>query len=319
MEWTDFRRRRHAERLANAASAARSRRAGPRTSRSRRAATSPRRTGGLPPREPDPPSRAGQPPATTLPRRERRRRSTPSPPGPGPPGGASRRSTVQPEAGKHFHVTLSNRPGSRRAALDQAVSEQSASPSEAPLNGVPPSSRHIIDNLSIIQSERVFFFVFSGKSRARGRGRAVIQRATGPAWRCCRAGDTQDAPAVSKRSTGFGGSAKFAQIRHQPRSGPGAPRWGVQRGLCCFFGPLARRRPGRREMSEGVRVQTRTTCRMPPHLDTRGWQSERCGLRESSTRVPQRGRALCTTVPHGSASGGKGVRPLTPAAVARWV
>jgi len=29
--------------------------------------------------------------------------------------------------------------------------------------------------------------------------------------------------------------------------------------------PLARRRPGRREMSEGVSVQTRTTCRMPPH------------------------------------------------------
>ncbi len=28
---------------------------------------------------------------------------------------------------------------------------------------------------------------------------------------------------------------------------------------------FARRRPGRREMSEGVRVQARTTCRMPPH------------------------------------------------------
>ncbi|AMV22536.1 hypothetical protein VT03_31865 [Planctomyces sp. SH-PL14] len=30
-------------------------------------------------------------------------------------------------------------------------------------------------------------------------------------------------------------------------------------------GPFARRRPGRREMSEGERVQTRTSCRMPPH------------------------------------------------------
>ncbi len=32
-----------------------------------------------------------------------------------------------------------------------------------------------------------------------------------------------------------------------------------------FFRPLARRRPGRREMSEGVSVQPRPTCRMPPH------------------------------------------------------
>jgi len=29
--------------------------------------------------------------------------------------------------------------------------------------------------------------------------------------------------------------------------------------------PLARRRPSRRKMSEGARVQTRTRCRMPPH------------------------------------------------------
>ncbi len=41
----------------------------------------------------------------------------------------------------------------------------------------------------------------------------------------------------------------------------GVPWWGVQRGQR----PLARRRPSRREMSEGDRVQTRTTCRMPLH------------------------------------------------------
>ncbi len=38
------------------------------------------------------------------------------------------------------------------------------------------------------------------------------------------------------------------------------PWWGVQRAT-----PLARRRPGRRGISGGVSIQTRTTCRMPPH------------------------------------------------------
>jgi len=46
--------------------------------------------------------------------------------------------------------------------------------------------------------------------------------------------------------------------------GPGAPWWGDARGRI----PLARRRPGRREMSEGARVRTRTTCGMPPHQPT---------------------------------------------------
>ncbi len=69
--------------------------------------------------------------------------------------------------------------------------------------------------------------------------------------------------------------------------------------------PLARRRPSRREISEGVRVQARTPCRMPL-TNPRGLQSERFDVRESSTPVPQNGRPLFTTVPHGSASGGKG-------------
>ncbi len=52
------------------------------------------------------------------------------------------------------------------------------------------------------------------------------------------------------------------------RPGPGGPWWGRQEGLCCFSWPLARRRPGCREISEGARVQARTSCRMP--LTNRG-------------------------------------------------
>ena len=46
-----------------------------------------------------------------------------------------------------------------------------------------------------------------------------------------------------------------------------------------------------------------------PLTNPRGLQSQRCIVRESSTLVPQSGRPLLTTVPHGSASGGKGAWP----------
>ena len=92
-----------------------------------------------------------------------------------------------------------------------------------------------------------------------------------------------------------------------PLGSRGLPLVGDARGQR----PLARRRPSRREMSEGVRVQARTTYRMPL-TNPRGLRSERCRLRESSTLVPQSGRPLCPTVPHGSASGGKGSKPLDP-------
>ena len=91
-------------------------------------------------------------------------------------------------------------------------------------------------------------------------------------------------------------------------SGPGAP-WsggtgGPQRHNTV---PLARRRPSRRALSEARGFQTRTTCRMPPHLRSRGLQRERCGVRESSTLVPQSSRPSFARVPHRRASGGKGL------------
>ncbi len=79
--------------------------------------------------------------------------------------------------------------------------------------------------------------------------------------------------------------------------------------------PFARRRPGSSRDIERSRCPiadnvpyapspTRVDCR------TRG---------ESSTPVPQNGRPLLTTVPHGSCLRRQGVTPLAPAAVARWV
>ncbi len=74
------------------------------------------------------------------------------------------------------------------------------------------------------------------------------------------------------------------------RTGSGVPWWGMQRGQR----PLARRRPGRREISEGVSVQARTTCRMPPH--------QPAGIAEravsSQRRFHKGGRPLLATVPH---------------------
>ncbi len=85
--------------------------------------------------------------------------------------------------------------------------------------------------------------------------------------------------------------------------------WWSAEGLFLFFWPFARRRPGRREMSEGVSVKRgrRAGC---PLTNPRGLQASG----EPSTPVPQSGRPLPTTVPYGSDSGGKRVRPpLSPA------
>ena len=87
-------------------------------------------------------------------------------------------------------------------------------------------------------------------------------------------------PPVKFGQSGEGYATKidFARLEHElplsPASpaqepGPGVTLVGSAEGPVLFFGPFARRRPGRREMSEGVRVQTRTTCRMPPS-PTRG-------------------------------------------------
>jgi len=84
----------------------------------------------------------------------------------------------------------------------------------------------------------------------------------------------------------------------------GLPWWGVQRGNAPLpAGGLAVERCLKERVSKrghGVGC---------PLTNPRGLQSERCDVRESSTLVPQRGRPLLTTVPHRSASGGKGVRP----------
>ncbi len=56
---------------------------------------------------------------------------------------------------------------------------------------------------------------------------------------------------------------------------------------------------------------TRTGCRMPL-TNPRGLQSERCDVEESSTLVPQRGRPLCTTVPHRMPPAARGSGPLDP-------
>ncbi len=89
--------------------------------------------------------------------------------------------------------------------------------------------------------------------------------------------------------------------------GPRAPWWGVQRATP----PCPPEASVRREPSETLCVQTRTTCRMPL-TNPRGLQNKRCGMRESSTLVSQSGRPLCATVPHGSCLRRQGVRPLDP-------
>ncbi len=86
--------------------------------------------------------------------------------------------------------------------------------------------------------------------------------------------------------------------------GPGAPWWGVQRGLCCF-GPLpAGGLAVERCLKEGVsRCGQRAGC---PLTNPRGLQKRAVSPQRSA---PQSGRPLLTTVPHGSASGGKGLPP----------
>ncbi len=63
--------------------------------------------------------------------------------------------------------------------------------------------------------------------------------------------------------------------------------------------------PGRREMSEGVRIQALGYVSDAPHQPA-GIAKPAVCIEESSTQVLQRGHPLCPTVPHGSASGGKG-------------
>ena len=54
-------------------------------------------------------------------------------------------------------------------------------------------------------------------------------------------------------------------FRHLSTAGPPAGKGGTKTTQA----PFARRRPSRRELSEGARVQARTTCRMPPHQPAR--------------------------------------------------
>ena len=90
--------------------------------------------------------------------------------------------------------------------------------------------------------------------------------------------------------------------------GPGSPWWGMQGGLCCFPGPLARRRPSRREMSEGGRVEARTPCRMP-HRQPAASSGRAVILSAGSTKGT-------SVVSHGSATkmppAARGRGPLDP-------
>ncbi len=62
----------------------------------------------------------------------------------------------------------------------------------------------------------------------------------------------------------------------------------------------------------------RTTYRMPAHTNPRGLQNERCVCEESSTLVPQNGRASYPTVAQREeAYGGKGARKTLAPAVPR--
>jgi len=84
--------------------------------------------------------------------------------------------------------------------------------------------------------------------------------------------------------------------------GPGAPWSGGAGGRIPPCPPEA--------VSPGTIV--RSTCpsadNVPdaPSPKPRGARSERSGMKESSALVPQRGHPLLTTIPHRSASGGKG-------------
>ncbi len=100
----------------------------------------------------------------------------------------------------------------------------------------------------------------------------------------------------------------------EPNRGPGPrPWWGVQRARVVFLALC----PPEALSSRDVRRSACPNSDSVPHAP-RQPAGDCKASGECSTPVAQRGRPLLTTVPHGSASGGKG-DPLTPAAVARWV
>ncbi len=87
---------------------------------------------------------------------------------------------------------------------------------------------------------------------------------------------------------------------------------------------LARRRPVSVSASLKERGSKRGQRADAPSFHPRGLRSERCGVGESSTLVPQRERPLYPMVPQRKrppAARGSVVLPgpSTPAAVARWV
>ena len=101
--------------------------------------------------------------------------------------------------------------------------------------------------------------------------------------------------------TGAFAGGRSVRIAPHAQPGPGASWWGDARGATPLCPP------------EAVSSETvgRSTC---PNADNVSYvpaptREESKASGESSTLVPQSGRPLCTTVPHGSASGGKGVRP----------
>ncbi len=105
------------------------------------------------------------------------------------------------------------------------------------------------------------------------------------------------------RSWPIASEVASVQSSGHPEPGPGAPWWGVQGAT-----PLARRRPGRREMSRRSEYPNADTVSHAPTPTRRG--------RGTSGESSDAGSTKRTSVVyHGSswsASGGKGVRPSDP-------
>ncbi len=110
-----------------------------------------------------------------------------------------------------------------------------------------------------------------------------------------------------------GAGCRGGFVNHRASSaepGPGAPWWGVQRACVVFLAlcppeawPVEHRR------KECV-SKPRTTCRMPPHQPA-GIAQPAVNFEGVLNAGPQRGHPLFETVPHRTASGGKGL-PLDP-------
>ncbi len=98
----------------------------------------------------------------------------------------------------------------------------------------------------------------------------------------------------------------WASRHHRPTGSRGYPGGGCK-GATPLCPPEAWPVGHRRKEYVSKRGR-RVAC---PLTNPQELQSQRCGLRESSSLVPQSGHPLLTTVPHGSASGGKG-SPLDP-------